>query len=95
MKFKKHSPEAVAELLMYLADHEDFKSLKGLKTFSSSEVSSLFREMAKNLQEYALNQPLMAKDDLDQKEISGNLSRVVSHLTPQEENLLFKSFRIS
>lgn len=95
MNFKHHTKDAVAELLNYLADHEDFKSIKQLKSFTKGDVTALFREMAESLKNESAKEPLISKQDIKQKEFSPNLNRVVSGLSPHEESLLFKSFRIS
>lgn len=95
MEFKKHSSDTVAELLIYLADHEDFSSLKGLKEFSKSEVKNLFHELANHLKEVSVNEPLLRKETVKNRDLTDNMHKVIAKLSPHEENLLFRSFRIS
>lgn len=95
MQFKKYSPDTIAELLIYLADHEKFSSLAKLKEFTRAEVSQIFRDMADQLLEHAKNQPLVNKQALRNQEIPDSLNKVIANLSPYEENILFKSFKIS
>lgn len=95
MEFQRHSPEAVAELLIYLADHERFESLKGLGEFSQKEVKNLFYEMANQLKEVSQKQPLVRRTAVNDRDLTDNIHKVITNLSPYEENVLFKSFRIS
>lgn len=85
----------VAELLIYLADNENFDSLKGLKTISKQDVVALLQDMAGQLKEHSLKQPLMRKSHVKQEHLTDKTSKVIANLTPQEEDVLFKSFKIS
>jgi len=95
MKFSKFSLETVSELLVYLADHEKFNSLSKLQSFNKSDVTQLFRELADNINEQAKKHPVLSRDAISQKELTDNTHKVIGNLSPQEENILFKSFRIS
>ncbi len=95
MEFKKYSPDTIAELLIFLADNESFSSLKGLPSFSKAEVSSILHEVANNLKSASHNQITISKDSVKQKEMTDNIHKVISKLTPHEENILLKSFKIS
>jgi len=95
MKFKKFSPETVAELLIHLAEKENFDSLKGITEFSKKDVQKLFAEIADQLKELSENEPHMRKEHVSQKDLTDNVYKVISRLSPQEENLLFKTFKIS
>lgn len=95
MEFKNFSPETVAELLIYLADNDKFDSLKNLKEFSKGDVTNVLRELADQLKTVAATQPVLKKENVRQKDLTDNINRVVGKLTPHEENLLFKSFKIS
>lgn len=94
MEFSKFSGETVAELLVYLSDHEDFNSLKGLKTIQKKDVVDVLRELAKQLQTQAEQAPIVRKSQVTQKDLGSKTSTVISKLTPDEENRLLKSFKI-
>lgn len=95
MELKTYTKDAVAELLVYLADNEDFKSAAKLKSFSNKDIKNVLRELADSIKADAARDVLVHKSELSQKDYSANLNKVVSSLSPHEENLLFKSFRIS
>jgi hypothetical protein len=95
MNFKNYSQDMVAELLVYLADHENFDSIKTLKNISKQDVVALFQDMAGQLKEHSLKQPLMRKSHVKQEDLTDKTSKVIAKLTPQEEEILFKSFKIS
>ncbi len=95
MQFKKYSPDTVAELFLYLADHEKFTSLAKLKEFSRADVSGIFREIAEQLLEHVKNVPAISKKSFRGNDIPDSLNKVIANLSPYEENILFKSFKIS
>lgn len=94
MKFSKFSGETVAELLRYLSQNEEFVSLKGLKTIQKKDVVELFQELASHLQDQALQQPIVRKSQVSNKDLGSKTSNVISKLTPDEEDRLLKSFKI-
>lgn len=94
MKFSKFSGETIAELLVYLADNEEFTSLNGIKSFEKQDVKQVFVELAKKLQEEAEAEPVMRKSQVTQKQWGQNTSKVISELSPNEEKELLKSFKI-
>lgn len=95
MELKNYTKDAVAELLVYLADNEDFKSATKLKSFTKKDIKSVLRELADSIKTDSAKDALVHKNELSQKDFSANLNKVVSSLSPHEESLLFKSFRIS
>ncbi|HLD43835.1 MAG TPA: hypothetical protein VJC18_00250 [bacterium] len=95
MEFKKFSPEVVAELLIFLADHEDFNSINGLAPITKQEVKGLLKEIADNLKEHLDKQVVSRKETVKQSDLTDNVYKVISRLTPHEENQLFKTFKIS
>lgn len=95
MKFEKYSYETVAELLAFLADHESFDSIRTVKNVSSDDIRELFHDMAGQLRDQAKNTPIMRKSQLQQKDLAYKTHQVISKLTPQEEEILFKTFKIS
>lgn len=94
MKFSKFSGETVAELLVYLSEHEDFASLKNLKSIQKKDVVDVLRELAGQLQEQANQQPIVRKSQVTNKDLGSKTSTVIAKLTPDEENRLLKSFKI-
>lgn len=95
MKFSKFSNEMVAELLTHLADHEKFASLKGLRDISPSDVQELFYELSSSLKENSQNQPVVSRAAVNKKDFSATTNQVISHLSPNEEDMLLKSFKIA
>jgi len=95
MQFNKYSPDTVAELLIYLAENENFSSLKAISGFTKKEVSNVLGELADQLKVYAANQPIVKKESMKKTELAENASRVIANLTPHEESVLLRSFRIA
>lgn len=95
MKFAKYSPDTIAELLIHLAEHETFPSLKGTKNFSDADVKEIFNDMAGQLMEESKDIPIMRKSQVKQQDLPYKTHKVISKLSPQEEEILFKTFKIS
>lgn len=95
MKFSKFSTDMVAELLVYLADHDKFESLKGFRDISRADVQNVLEELAEQVQQSGERQPLVRKTQLSDKELAQKTTQVISKLTPREEEILLRSFRIS
>lgn len=89
------SREAVTELLLFLADNEAFPSLSGLKGLTREDVSEVLREMA-----FQLRDEVTDGDGSSQRpqyssfKLSPKAMALISALSPREEMLLFKSFRL-
>ncbi|MBU0506033.1 MAG: hypothetical protein ABII18_07715 [bacterium] len=94
MEFKKYSPETIAELLIYIADHEQLACVDSLNSFTKAEVRHVMHELANNLKEIAGAHPITRRETV-KSDLTDNVFKVISKLSPQEENLLFKSFKIS
>lgn len=94
MKFKKFSPDTVAELLTFLADRESFESTREIKNISREDVRLVFSEIAAQLKEVAQKQPVLNKFELKKEILSEQTNQVLSNLAPHEEEALFKSFKI-
>lgn len=95
MKFSKFSPDIVAELLVHLADHEAFVSVKDMPTITAADVQNMLVELADEVRANSGKEPLMRKSQLNQKDLTSRTTQAISKLTPKEEDQLFKSFRIS
>ncbi|HBF12738.1 MAG TPA: hypothetical protein DDW49_05025 [Deltaproteobacteria bacterium] len=95
MKFKDLSPEAVAELLNFLADHEEFESLKNLKgIFTREEVAGILKEVSVQIRTQASEEEPVQKPDYSEQSLSPKAMSLISSLSPREEMLLFKSFKL-
>ena len=94
MKFKKFSPNTVAELLTFLAEHENFESTREIKNISREDVRLVFSEISTQLKEVAQKQPVLNKFELKKEILTEKTNQVLSNLAPHEEEALFKSFKI-
>ncbi|MCP5464948.1 MAG: hypothetical protein H7A33_07995 [Deltaproteobacteria bacterium] len=92
---QKYSAETVAELLIHLAQNENFSSLKNIGAFTKKDVTAILNDLASDLKEQASKQPLTTRESVKQSDLTDNVHRVISKLSPQEESILFKSFKIS
>lgn len=94
MKFKKYSAKTVTELLLHLAEHEEFSSLEGLKEFGREEVSEIIKEIVNMIQVSSSGDGAFQKTDLSGFELSSKALTLISSLSPREESILFKSFQL-
>ncbi|PIU54717.1 MAG: hypothetical protein COS89_09365 [Deltaproteobacteria bacterium CG07_land_8_20_14_0_80_38_7] len=98
MNLSSMSKQFAAEILLFLAENEEFDSVESLldNEISSEEVRNLLREVSSGLMQEAL-------DDLKKKKsgrkndpyISKQAKVILSHLTPHEENSLLEIFGVS
>lgn len=93
MKFKHMNPDAVCELLIHLAEHEDFKSIKALG-LKEDDVRDVLHEMAAQLKLAITAETSGTRPDYSQLNLSTEAMSLLSSLSPREEMLLFKSFRL-
>lgn len=94
MKFSKFTPEMVSELLVHLADHERFSSLKPLH-LAKGDIQNMLHEIADQIKEVTQNGPVVNRSQIKKEDFTSQTSRVISHLSPLEEDILLKSFKIS
>lgn len=94
MEFKNYPKEVVSEILMHLADHESFGSLKGLKDVSRKEVAEIIREISKKLKAESEAELTGEKPSYTEHKLSQKTLALISCLSPREEMLLFKSFHL-
>lgn len=95
MKFKNFTKEAVYELLLYLAENEEFQSVKSLKGVKKEDVYGVLQEIADQLkQEVAGEEGLNQRPHYPDFNLSPKAMALISSLSPREEMLLFKSFKI-
>lgn len=88
------SKETMAELLAFLAEHEEFSSVREFlgEGFTVEEVRTLFRELAEGLMREASQE---RNDDYDpQKDtrLSKEAKEIISYLSPGEEKSLLSAF---
>lgn len=95
MKFSKFSPEVVAELLIHLADNENFTSPRVIKKISKEDIQGVLRELADHVRESSKKRPVLDRTKLKRKELTENASKVLSELSTQEETILYRSFKIA
>lgn len=95
MKFKNFTKEAVCELLLYLAENEEFQSVKSLKGIKKEDVYGVLQEIADQLkQEVTGEEGLNQRPHYPDFNLSPKAMALISSLSPREEMLLFKSFKI-
>ena len=93
MKFKNFSQDVVAELLLHLAENEDFSSIKSLKAFTKEEVVEILNEISIGLKN-EITLEAGPKVDFNNFDLSTQAQSLISCLSPREEMILFKSFKI-
>jgi hypothetical protein len=87
--------QALSELIFYLAEHEEFRSIESLGTFTTAEVKNALRELAFQLRREADQEQDLSKMDYKHlDELSPKVKQVLSTLTPREFQTLFKQFGI-
>ncbi len=94
MKFKNHSLEAISELLLFLAEKETFDSLKGVREFKREDIAEIFKEIALSLRDESLTEGGSQRADLSSFELTSQALSLISSLSPREETILFKSFKL-
>ncbi|MBI2339890.1 MAG: hypothetical protein HYU99_05950 [Deltaproteobacteria bacterium] len=94
MRFKDVTKDAVCELLFYLAENEEFPSLAKLKTFTKSEVAEIIKEIAFQLKGEMADEGPRQKLNSANFDLSSKALSLISCLSPREEQLLFKSFKL-
>lgn len=94
MKFSKATKEAVTELLTLLADQEDFKSLSAAQGFEKEEIKEVLLEIATQLKKEADEEVPSGRVNYNDFEFTPKALSLISCLSPREEQLLFKTFRL-
>lgn len=94
MKFKNVSNEAVVELLKYMAENQDFDSVRKTRRFNNEDVSNILNELAQYVSNSNESDVLIERKNLKSADITSNIKKVVSGLNPDEEKQLFSSFKI-
>jgi len=91
--------ETLSELLLFIAENEDFNSIsKKLRSgVSVEETRSALRELAGELaREAAIEQKSLESSDAGSEvTFSPKVKGILSHLSPQEKKALFTAFGLS
>lgn len=95
MKFSKFSHDMVAELMVHLAENESFVSIHKVKDVSRSDIKTLFYEIAEEVKKISDTLPVVNRSEIRKSDLSDSTHDVISHLSPQEENILLRSFKIA
>lgn len=88
------SREAVTELLLFLAENESFASLSALKGLTVEDVQEVIRELALQLKEEVTEEGAPQRPQYSSFKLTPKAMALISALSPREEMLLFKSFKL-
>ncbi len=87
--------ETLSELLLYLAEHEEFSSLQALNSFNPAQVRAALKELAFELRRESEKERDLSKMAYKHlEELSPKVKQVLSTLTPREFQTLFKQFGV-
>ncbi|HKX13262.1 MAG TPA: hypothetical protein VJP40_08930 [bacterium] len=81
--------DTLAELLLYLNDHESFDSLKGLGSVSRQALAAALTSLAAKLKA-ELPDATEPPDFKDWKEVTEPFRKLLAQLSPREAKLLLK-----
>lgn len=81
--------ETLAELLLYLNEHESFASLKSLGTVSRQSLSAAIEALAQELKAQSQAQAEVP-DFREWKELAAPYREILAKLSPREAQLLLK-----
>lgn len=81
--------ETLAELLLYLNEHESFASLKELGTVSRQSLSAAIQALAKDLKAQS-EIKAEVPDFSEWKELAAPYREILAKLSPREAQLLLK-----
>ena len=94
MKLKTMPKEVAAELLVYVAEREEFKnvaaSLEG--EFSPQEIKALLREVAFELQKELQQEGRDVLEKGQASHLTDKTKKIISYLSPHEEKTLLSGF---
>ncbi|MFO1518849.1 MAG: hypothetical protein U1F57_04175 [bacterium] len=85
--------ETLSELLFFLVENEELKSIERLGSFTPTLVKESLKELAVQLRQEADKEQDYTKIDYKHfEELSPHVKQVLSTLTPREFQTLFKNF---
>jgi hypothetical protein len=95
MKISAMPKETAAELLIFLAEHEEFSSVTKLleEGITVEEIRTLFREVASELLRESAQELKDTKYDTKKDaHLSPQAKKIISYLSPHEEKTLLEAF---
>ena len=85
--------ETLSELLLFLVENEEFRSIEKLGSFTPLQLKEALKELAVHLRQQADRETDLSKVDYKHfEELSPQVKQVLSTLTPREFQTLFKHF---
>ena len=94
MKFKHFSKEEAIEVLTYLAADETFVSLKQVGEIKVDHVRELMRELAQHI-EKEIDAERIEVTEMVADGLSAQARHLLSTLSPREERVMRRSFRLN
>lgn len=94
MRLKEYSKEEAAEILSYLAKEDPFLSLNGTKWIRVEQVRKLLQEISEHLEQEAQGERTEEVDFMNEG-LSLQAKQILSTLSPREERLLLRSFKVN
>ncbi|MCP5467887.1 MAG: hypothetical protein H7A32_01290 [Deltaproteobacteria bacterium] len=82
--------ETLGELLLYIAEHEEFNSLKNLKTVTHKQFIQALKDLAHDLIESSLDQG--SGIDILMSGLNDNVKEILEKLPKQDRVKLIKGF---
>jgi len=95
MKITSMPKQTAAELLLFLAEHEEFSSVYQLlgDGVTVEEVRALFRELSSELLRSVAQELKSKKYDIKKdSHLSPQTKNIISYLSPHEEKTLLEAF---
>lgn len=97
MELKTMPLETAAEVLQFLAEHEDFSAVAQAvgEDLAVEEVRALLRELMIELRREAAKAPRAAFDVTKCRHLTGQSKQLISYLSPMEEKTLLGAFGLA
>jgi len=94
MKIQTMPKETLAELLLFLADHEEFASVEELLIdgMTLQQVRSALRELALELKREAAQEAESDYNPQKDSRLAKETKTIISYLSPGEEKTLLQAF---
>lgn len=84
--------EIMAEILLFLADREDFSSLKNLGSISKKQFRTALVDLAEKIKNEAKAETSESEMSELKKNLKKNLQIVLAELPPEEQERLLRGF---
>jgi hypothetical protein len=95
MTFKKYEPEMVCEFLLMLAEKGDFDKITSeFKDIRDDDIRMILKEVSEYLSKRLVEEIPSQRPQYSHLNLSQKAMSVVSCLSPREEMILFKSFKV-